>query len=369
MGAGSSITSVFVQKTDVRGELEMVIDEDSAGVRYIIPFSEESEVISDNSKDVINPRFCLQDNMDPNYCGTYLSPSISKEYIQVKGDPCKSFSFRPGSVIKYNEPVSDSVKAYVKTGYLCKFVKSPLSADDKYKSCCTNPTPLCPNRLNNNFETDDCDLVMSSACKDDPNNILCLDWLRKKRKIALSTYSDICAKNMDSRYCSEFIRIVRPENYAFGDSSLINYCNDHSSNKNCWCVNPPKVFADDKKNRFLGPRVCWKHECTDNTRDRKWLLYNQDVQRTRCRYVGCSINIDSLTMEKSNVSLISNCHAGIPILGDVDPGNYTDKNKSKEANYALISIPVVFVVIMVIVYFICVYSRSRLKTNIINVTR
>lgn len=57
---------------------------------------------------------------------------------------------------------------------------------------------------------------MTGFCRNDPGNPNCLEWLRAKRKPAMSTYSDICSKHMDARYCSEFIRIIRPDYFTLG---------------------------------------------------------------------------------------------------------------------------------------------------------
>lgn len=89
-------------------------------------------------------------------------------------------------------------------------------------------------------------------------------------------------------------------------------------------MSPPNNITFD---RYLGPRVCLLHECTDKTRDRKWLLYDQDIQRSRCKYIGCNININSLTLENSKIDLISDCSKNKNIIGDLDPGIPKAKKK------------------------------------------
>ncbi|AWU47151.1 Myristylated protein [Sea otter poxvirus] len=366
---GQVISDIYISHTFKPGEYDMIIDLVNPFTSYDIPFSEESETFTDSSVLEINPRFCLLDNMDPGYCASYLSTDVAKKFVHVKGDPCISFSFRPGSVINYTDPIPSLAKPYIRNGYKCKFVRDDVQATDNiFKRCCTNPTKDCPKRLSNEYTTNDCDGVMATFCNMYPYNTNCLQWLRNKGKVAMSTYSKICASNLDSRYCSEFISIVRPDNFAFGDNSILQYCKTHTGNMNCWCVRPPIFDIVDKSNRFLGPRVCWRHECTDITRDRKWLLFNQDVQRTRCKYVGCTVSIDSLSMSKSTVDIVSDCSRGIPVMGDKDPGINNTINKSN-IPHILFSIPLTMLFVSIIIYFICIYSHSRIKTNIINVSR
>ncbi|APG58325.1 virion membrane protein A16 [BeAn 58058 virus] len=207
---------------------------------------------------------------------------------------------------------------------------------------------------------------MVEFCKTNPDNTNCIKWLRTKRLIALSTYSDICSNDMDKRYCSEFIRVCRPEYYTFGDTALLNFCKKHKANQNCWCVFPPR---QDSYTKYLGPRACWTDDCTDKSRDRKWLLYDQDVQRTRCKYTGCGININSLNVNKSNVDLIADCRGNKTQIGDIDPGKPKINKCVSKSTPIFFSFMIIFIVIFILFYFLLIYSRKRIKTKVINVSR
>ncbi|ASK51314.1 Myristylated protein, essential for entry/fusion [Eptesipox virus] len=344
-----------------------------------ISFYEENKVYNDESQTVIEPKFCLEKGQPIEQCGLFLSDMLSKKYVLTNGLPCRTFKFRPGSLIIYDKNITEkyldsslpsSASQYIGKGHRCKFVKRDFMAmdSDVIRCCTTSNKQNCPNILNNNYETENCDNIMSKFCKSNPDNINCLEWLRTNRKIALSTYADICSKHMDQRYCSEFIRVVRPDNYTFGDTALLNFCKNHRGNRNCWCVFQPNSQLDtDINGRYLGPKVCWLHECTDETRDRKWLLFDQDVQRSRCKYIGCSININSLILKNSNANLIADCSGNKVNMGDINPG--TPMFKTQLNIPELPSFLIVFFILSILFYFISIYGRNKIKTNVINVHR
>ncbi|AAK85069.1 putative myristylated membrane protein [Lumpy skin disease virus] len=376
MGGSVSVTNLNVSKdlADYNKKY-MFINFNYPEYNKIITFLEEQKIYNDDKKSEILPNFCLTDNLKISHCGNFVSDEISKKYILVKGDSCRSFSFRPGSMILYTNDITEdyldnkipeSAKEYILKGTQCKFIKKDYFInDDDIIKCCTNPSiGNCPKKLNNEYQTSHCDNSMSFFCKSNPDNVQCLKWLRTKRKIALSTYTDICSNNMDKRYCSEFIRVVRPNFFTFGDIALLSYCNKNKGNRNCWCVSPPNNITFD---RYLGPRVCLLHECTDKTRDRKWLLYDQDIQRSRCKYIGCNININSLTLENSKIDLISDCSKNKNIIGDLDPGIPKAKKKRDLPN--IIGFPFIFICLAVLFYFLVIYNRKKIKTNNINVRR
>ncbi|AYC44788.1 myristylated membrane protein [Moosepox virus GoldyGopher14] len=380
MGSSVSVTGLKVSQDPVNyNKKYMFINFNYPEYDTIVTFYEDLDKYNKEENE-ITPKFCLTDNVNISHCGTFLSDELAKKYILVNGNPCRSFNFRPGSMIEYTKTITEdyidnkipeSARTYISKGYQCKFIKKDFMVmDKKSHDCCINPTNNdCPKILNNEYNTSNCDIIMSEFCKKNPGNSNCLKWLRTKRKIALETYSNICSDDMDQRYCSEFIRVVRPDYYTFGDSALINFCNKHRGNRNCWCVYPPNGNITLEK--YLGPRVCWLHECTDETRDRKWLLYDQDVQRSRCKYTGCNININSLTLENATADLLADCYGNRTIIGDIDPG-IPKENKSKNdrnQSFILFGFPIVFISLAVIFYFVIVYNQKRIKTRIINVRR
>ncbi|AAL69844.1 SPV105 putative myristylated membrane protein [Swinepox virus] len=378
MGSYLSITNLKVEKDPVNyNKKYMFISFNYPEYDKTIGFYEELDTYTDENVNDINPKFCLTDNIDVSYCGTFLSNDLAKKYVLTKGNSCRSFTFRPGSMIIYDNDITedyidnklpDAAKEYISKGFQCRFIKKDyMVMDNKLGECCSKPSDICPEILNNGYKTNHCDTFMVNFCKTNPDNSQCLIWLRQKRQIALSTYLDICSENMDQRYCSEFIRVVRPDFYTFGDAALINFCNKFKGNRNCWCVFPPNQTITSEK--YLGPRVCYLHECTDRTRDRKWLLYDQDIQRSRCKYTGCNININSLILENSKVDLISNCGYK-NINRDSDPGE--PKNTSKYNNIQtpnILEAVIIFIGISILFYCISVYHRKKINTNIINVRR
>ncbi|QDJ95049.1 myristylated protein [Hypsugopox virus] len=362
-----------------RSKKYMYIDFNYSAYNKRISFYEENKIFSNENESVIEPKFCLEDGQHIEHCGSFLSDDLSKKYILTNGTPCRTFKFRPGSLILYENGVTEKyldndipegARQHIGKGHRCKFIKRDYMAmDPDIIRCCTSTDKRnCPTMLNNNYETENCDSIMANFCTANPNNVNCLEWLRKKRKIALSTYADICSKHMDQRYCSEFIRVVRPENFTFGDTALLNFCKEHRGNRNCWCVFQPNSHPDtDVNGRYLGPKVCWLHECTDETRDRKWLLYDQDEQRSRCKYIGCNININSLILQNSNANLIADCSRNKVRMGDLNPGKPTFKSKLNIPK--LPSFLIVFFILSILFYFISIYGRAKIKTNVINVRR
>ncbi|AAR07464.1 108L [Yaba monkey tumor virus] len=380
MGSSVSITSLKVAPNLAdQNEKYMFINFNYPEHNKLVSFYEEIRNYNDDSLTEITPRFCLTENTSIDHCGSFISSTIADKYILVKGDECRSFNFRPGSMIIFNDEITKdyidnklpkSANEFISNGYQCKFIKKDFIIDDgSLIPCCTNPrdTSKCPEITNNGYITPHCDLIMSKFCKKNPNSSQCIKWLRQKRKIALQTYSDICSDHMDQRFCSEFIMVARPDFYTFGDTALINFCKKHKFNRNCWCVFPPNNI---KQNNFLGPKVCWLHECTDKTKDRKWLLFDQDVQRSRCKYTGCTININSLIMENSSASLIANCYNNNAVIGDVDPGNPKKQTiKNSPIFGGGITLLVVLSVLAVLFYFVLIYSKKKIKTQDINVRR
>ncbi len=369
MGSGLSVTKVEVEDDKIPGERYMLISFNDITYNRIIKFSEEVNSFDDDSKKEINPRFCLLDDMDVSQCGSFLSDKLAKKYAMVTGEECTSFKFRPGSIVHLDEKddVPYPALSYLSKGTRCKFVRNDyfITDEEKYK-CCTNPDiDDCPERLKN-YDGTYCDDVLSVYCLKNPNSPRCIYWMRSKNKSALTTYQGLCSEHMDERYCSEFARVTRPEYYSFSDNALENFCNTHTGNRNCWCVNPPREYNEE---RYLGPRVCWLHECTDESRDRKWLFFDQDVQRTRCQYVGCNINVDSLTLQNSDVSLIADCSRGYSLTGDLDPGKPKPRRIVSNTRFHLASIPLIVSALAVIFYFVIIYARRRVNSKEINVRR
>ncbi|QHR82648.1 MV entry-fusion complex protein [Brazilian porcupinepox virus 1] len=374
MGSSVSLESLTVTQNPKNDEKYINLKFNDSQYDKKVTFYEDKKIY-DKETDVISPKFCLTNNLDISYCGSFLSDELSKKYVLTNSESCRSFTFRPGSIISYtgginedylDNKIPDAAKKFIAKGIRCNFIKKDYVVDDiSIFTCCTRPDKNCPNILNNGFKTPHCDVIMSSYCKTNPWDGQCLNWLREKRSIALYTYSDICSDNMDKSYCSEFIRVTRPDNFIFGDTALLNFCKKHKANRNCWCIFPPRESVEKK---YLGPRVCWMHECTSDSRDRKWLLYDQDVQRTRCKYTGCSININSLVVKNSNVDLTSDCRGYNVPIGNIDPGTPKKNNKTKNTPNVF-SFIFIFILVAFILYFLIIYQIKRVKTKDINVSR
>ncbi|AQT34596.1 m106L [Myxoma virus] len=375
MGGYVSVTDIKVRNDPGDyNKKQMFINFNYPEYNKVVSFYEDENIYRKEESE-IHPKFCLTETMDPSHCGTFLSDELSKKYVLTRGEPCRSFTFRPGSFIIYNGDINeryidnqipDSAKAYIAKGYRCRFVKKDYMIMDKeIEGCCTSPHAGCPGHLNNGYVTSHCDTYMDPFCTANPGNSQCLTWLRTKRKIALETYSQICATEMEERYCSEFVRVARPDYFTFADNALIKFCDRNKANKNCWCVTSPSKTITDEK--YLGPRVCWLHECTDKSKDRKWLLFDQDVQRSRCKYTGCSINVNELTLENSNADLVAECKGLKTVTGDIDPG--VPKKPPPPKRPFFFSFVISFICIAVLFYFVAVFYRKKIKTRDINVRR
>lgn len=206
---------------------------------------------------------------------------------------------------------------------------------------------------------------MSSLCFQVPNSLPCKEWLSKKREIALDTYMKICSDNLDEQYCSDFVDYTRPDNFSYSDAAILSYCDKHKNDPNCWCVTAPKGDKMFSLELALGPKVCWLHECTDRSRDRKYLLYDQDVQRTRCKYIGCNINIETLRLSNSAAELIANCGRDV-----VSSDDYSyDRDIAMSKFFSILPICLVILCLFVIFYFIKIYDAKLINSNTINVYR
>ncbi|QHG62666.1 myristylated protein [Cetacean poxvirus 1] len=379
MGTGISIKKIDVIPDDTDTDKNyLLLSFNDITYNRIVGFYEDKKIYDNDSVMTIDPKFCLPNTVDVSYCGSFLSEKLSKQYIAQLGTPCKSIAFRPGSLIEFTkqfpDDIPDTAKQYIVDGHRCKFIKNDFQVmDDDISRCCSDYNAKgCPKILQNGYITSNCDNFMKTYCKENPDSVNCLDWLRQRSNASLSTYSDICSNNMDTRYCSEFIRVTRPDVFSFGDSSLRNYCKSNSGNRNCLCAQQPSDFnnLETQNNVYAGPRVCWLQECTNESKDRKWLYYEQDIQRTRCKYVGCNINIDSLTLKNSYANLISDCYRGEGKLGDIDPGKPINHNNNHNIFlFNFNSFIIIFISLAILFYFILIYSRKIIKTNNINVRR
>lgn len=324
-------------------------------------FSEESETFADPEAKEVRPRFCLLPDMDPGHCGTFLSREVAARARLVQGPPCQSIAFRPGSLLRANF-VPESAKPYLRQGVQCAFrLEGPVPDDAAMVRCCTNPCAGCPSVFSNGYRTAHCDLVMAGRCAAEPDAPACLDWLRAGRYAALELYSNLCASSMDARFCSEFVRVARPALFAFGDSALRRFCAAHAAAPECACVTGRAL------GKYLGPRVCRAHECTDQSRDSKWLFFAQAVQRSRCRYVGCRIDVDSLVMRNSCADMVADCGKAVSeSFADPDPGV---RDNAPPALPAVPPLAAALLVGAVIFYFAAVYARRSVETKTINVSR
>ncbi|ADC53995.1 myristylated protein [Pseudocowpox virus] len=357
---GDVVSKVEVIETPTPGEYALRITHTSATDTF--NFAEENQVFSDPKLKTVRPRFCLLPTMDPGQCGRFLSPELAKRARLVQGPPCDSLFFRPGSLLRADY-IPDIAKPYLRQGTMCVFEIGATEppTDAAMVRCCTNPGPGCPGVFANGYKTAHCDGVMASRCAVEPDAPECMAWLRSGRYAALDTYANLCAKHMDARFCSEFVRVARPASFAFGDSALRRYCDAHRAAPECACVTSAAL------GKYLGPRVCRAHECTDQSRDRKWLFFSQDEQRSRCRYVGCRIDVDSLVMQNSRAHMIADCGKAVGAgYADPDPG----VRDNAFANPP--SVPPFLVAALaagVIFYFVAVYSRRSVETRPINVSR
>ncbi|ATI21054.1 myristylated protein [Western grey kangaroopox virus] len=365
---GQSLTALAVQESGIPG-IKYLRAEYADGSRRYVRFREEASVHTDRDALEVNPAFCRPHNMHPSHCGSFLSPDISKRFVMDHGAPCRSLTFRPGSVIDDPRPVPGDVTEYVTEGTLCRFVNVDyLYSDSDLARCCMSDNRSeCPTVLNNGYETDHCDDIMSARCPGDPGSPNCLLWLSKKREVALATYSGICSENLDQSYCSDFVDYTRPDFFSYSDAAIIRYCLEHRHDPRCWCVVTPGTNMPELE-LALGPKVCWLHECTDRTRDRKYLLFSQDVQRKYCKYVGCRINVETLKLTNSTADLIAACRgAG---AGDaVEEGESDGAMDTQEEFVGWLPIPMAMICMFVLFYFLCIYNRDLVNSNRINVRR
>ena len=362
---GQTLTALRVEDTAVPGEKMLRVEYSRAADNTSVPFSEETQHFADDSLPEIRPRFCLLPEMAPAFCGGFLTPALRKRYLLARGEQCRSLSFRPGSLITDTRPPPKGVEQYVALGERCRFVRGDFLAQDRdLARCCTQPNAQdCPERLRNGYSTPDCDAAMASFCAAQPGSAPCLAWLDTRRAPALAAYADICARDLYRSYCSQFVNVSRPEFFAYSDAAILQYCRTHRARRECWCVAPPTPRVRNAE-VFLGPRVCWLHECTDQSRDRKYLLFDQDVQRKKCQYVGCNITVDMLQLENASATLVSDC-VGTDAPGDESPG-------TRSAHVpALPVLPVTSALLAaaVLFYFLALYARRRVPDRPVRTRR
>ncbi|QGN68116.1 myristylprotein of the poxvirus entry/fusion-complex [Equine molluscum contagiosum-like virus] len=364
---GQTLTALRVEETSVPGEKLLHVEFSDARKNTTVPFSEENRLFRDASVSEINPRFCLTDELTPSFCGALLAPALRQRYVLARGESCRSFSFRPGSLITDTRAVPPAVAYYVRGGERCRFLRSDFFAQDAdVARCCTQPgARACPQRLRNGYATPDCDAAMTAFCAQQPGSAQCLRWLRTRRPAPLAAYADLCARALDQRYCSEFVRVTRPDFFAYSDAAILRYCQDHRGDSACWCVAPPsgRVGAIET---FLGPRVCWLHECTDQSRDRKYLLFDQDRQRKRCQYVGCTISVRTLQLTGASATLVADCVSRGLARGDEPPGR---RRAAVRMLPGFAHPAAALVLAMLLFYFLRVYARARVNSRVINVRR
>ncbi|ARE67736.1 SWPV1-228 [Shearwaterpox virus] len=334
-----------------------------------IKFLEAEKIrdVVDSIRELSIP-FCITQDTTVKQCASFLSSEAKKKFVIVPGEPCKSLSFRPGSIIDLAK-IPYGTDSYVLEGTTCKFInKDFLYTDPDIKRCCTKKsTEDCPKIFSNNYETDHCDTIMSSVCLKTPESIPCREWLATKREIALDTYMKVCSDHLHMNYCSDFVDYTRPDNFGYSDTAILSYCSKHKNNPNCWCVTTPQNDKLFSLELALGPKVCWLHECTDKSRDRKYLLFDQDVQRSKCKYIGCNINVETLRLTNSVAELIANCGGSI----SEDSGAIEDsyKDKTIPSFFSIFPISIVIILLFILFYFLKVYNSKVINSNTINVYR
>nr|WIK87560.1 putative mystirilated membrane protein [Oriental turtle dovepox virus] len=334
-----------------------------------IKFFEAETIHSGDIASEISPPFCLTKDTTVKQCASFLSSEAKKKFVIVPGEPCKSLSFRPGSILDLQK-IPYGTESYVLEGTRCRFInKDYLYTDPDIKRCCNQESNKdCPEIFSNNYETDHCDTIMSSICLQTPGSLPCREWLATKREVAFDTYTKVCSDHLDANYCSDFVDYTRPDNFGYSDTAILSYCSKHRNNPNCWCVTTPKNDKLFSLELALGPKVCWLHECTDKSKDRKYLLFDQDFQRTKCKYIGCDINVDTLRLRNSVAELIANCGGSIDEDTELGDDSY-NKEAKLPSFFSVIPICIVLLCISVLFYFLRVYNSKVINSNTINVYR
>ncbi|ARE67492.1 SWPV2-ORF241 [Shearwaterpox virus] len=366
---GQRVSSITVENTR-NPEIKYLKVSYSGGYQdEFIKFQEANRIRESVFANEVSIPFCLTQDTTVKQCASFLSPDARKKFVIAPGVPCKSLSFRPGSIVDVTK-IPYGAESYILEGTTCRFInKDFLYTDPDIKRCCNKESSIdCPKIFSNNYETDHCDTIMSSICLQTPESIPCREWLATKREIPLDTYMKVCSDHLDENYCSDFVDYTRPDNFGYSDTAILSYCAKHKSNPNCWCVTTPQNDKLFSLELALGPKVCWLHECTDKSRDRKYLLFDQDIQRARCKYIGCNINVETLRLTNSVAELIANC--GGAISDTLVTSNDDDyKDKTIPNFFSILPISIVIILLFILFYFLKVYNSKLINSNTINVYR
>ncbi|ALA62505.1 putative myristylated membrane protein [Turkeypox virus] len=366
---GQRVSSITVINTDQPETKYLKVTYSGGYGDELIRFFEAEKIHDDTTVAEIAPPFCLTKDTSVTQCASFLSPEARKKFVITAGEPCRSLTFRPGSILDIAK-IPYGTESYVSNGIRCRFINNDfLYTDNDIKRCCNKESSRdCPEIFKNNYTTDHCDTVMSSICLEAPGSIPCREWLNSKRDIAFDTYMRICSNHLDENYCSDFVDYTRPENFGYSDAAILSYCSKHRNNPKCWCVTTPNSDKLFSLELALGPKVCWLHECTDKSRDRKFLLFDQDVQRTKCKYIGCNINVEKLSLNNSIVELLANCGGSLEenrTLGN----DYDDTDTLLPSFFSIVPICVVIICIFIVFYFLKIYNSKIINSKIINVYR
>ncbi|AVD69298.1 ORF179 [Saltwater crocodilepox virus] len=310
MGQALTGLKVYSDRKNERGEKTLHVEYTSS-TEYVY-FKEEDRTFDDLTRPSFDVDFCLPPTLSPDFCAGFLSPRARALYVMRDGGPCLSLNFRPGSLITTpGDRLPAALTPYVLRGRRCAFVNRDYPYDDTLAArCCTTDDALnCPAELRDGYRSDRCDRFMVDFCRRDPGHRKCATWLSGRREIAMATYSELCADALDQNFCSYFVLYSRPEHFRYSDVAIERFCGARRDDPRCWCVFPPAAAAARVREieRYLGPKVCWLHYCTDRSRDPKYLLFDQAVQRSKCRYVGCGVTVDQMDLRNSTVSIVSDC--------------------------------------------------------------
>lgn len=242
------------------------------------------------------------------------APSLNGVSLTAEGPGCRTFSFRPGTVIKSGDTENEYVKGYIVNGNLCtiNFSGPPLTPEYQM-GCCLNQN--CDEIFSNNFSNESCDTVMTNYCASNYNEDICMTWLYNRTTkyfgTGLEFYKDICSKDMNQEVCSYFSLYANNESngyyYHYSDIALDNYCSANVEDPNCVC------YLEKKNNKnlqnmeeTLGPSECWLIDCTAKLKDLKWITHEQRENKKKCNGINCLISVQSLTSDAKSIINLNN---------------------------------------------------------------
>lgn len=250
--------------------------------------------------------------------------NLDNKSLRLSTKKCKTFIFRPGSVLEDNPIENEFTSPYILNGNYCELnFTGPIINKQNIKNCCIKQNcilfkdeqehKLIKSQFSNGFETNNCNDTMMELCALDPKNPICLKWFKKRIEkmdhSVIDTYLNYCSSNLNTLECKYVINILRDNNFLLiSDKILDNYCSSEDQPPECTCYLANKSETIKNMVETLGPTECWLEECNFGLKDNIFLSSDQLENKSNCNPINCIINVNSITANKnSTINLLNYC--------------------------------------------------------------